>query len=441
MTDTGQQTPPLVPLDTLDPETLTALRQRIAASGELGRSRIYARLFDYLLEASATGRSPKEIEIAINVLGRDSDFDVSRDSVVRVYIHQLRKRLQRYYQRHEPDARYQLVLPRGQYLFAVADHQPGSESPSGDGARTHGLRLWLAGMAVLLLVSVVVNIWLWPGGTGSVENTGTEEPGQALLDHPMWSNIVDDGLPVMVVMGDYYIFGEQNEEGRITRMIRDFSINSPADLAASQPAPESDTAPTPYVDLSMTYMPEGSALALAMIAPVAERTGKPVEVRMMSQVAAADLRTHHVIYIGYVSGLGLLEPLYFAASSLQVGQSYDELYHAGSRELFTSNAAQAGQGDTVRDLALLATVPAVNDNQFIIIAGTRDPGLHEAARIATAPGRLLDIDASLSLGPARAIASHEALFRLSGSGDMISDVELLYSGTLDPTRIWSRQID
>lgn len=440
MTDTRQHTP-LAPLDALDPETLATLRQRIAASGELGRSRIYARLFDYLLEASAAGRSPKEIEIAINVLGRDSDFDVSRDSVVRVYIHQLRKRLQRYYQRHEPDTRYQLVLPRGQYLFAVADHRPDSARASGDRARTSGVRLWLAGMAALLLVSAVLNVLLWAGDTASFENPGTEETGQDLLDHPMWSNIVDDGLPVMVVMGDYYIFGEQSGEGRITRMIRDFNINSPSDLAASQPPPEPDTAHTPYVDLSMTYMPEGSALALALIAPVAERTGKPLEVRMMSQLSAADLRTHHVIYIGYISGLGLLEPLYFAASGLQVGQSYDELYHAGSRELFTSNAARAGNGDTMRDLALLATVPAVNDNQVIIIAGARDPGLQEAARIATERHRLLDIDTSLSLGAERATASHEALFRLSGTGDMISDAELIYSGILDPTRVWSRQID
>jgi hypothetical protein len=224
-------------------------------------------------------------------------------------------------------------------------------------------------------------------------------------------------------------------------MIRDFNINSPADLAAAQATQEADAAPARYTDLSMTYMPEGSARALAMVAPIVERTGKPVEIRMMSQLSADDLRSHHVIYLGYISALGILEPLYFAASGLQVGQSYDELYHPGSRRLFYSTAARAGEDETERDLALVATVPAVNNNQIIIIAGTRDPGLQEAARIATHPDRLRDIDASLSLSPQRAVASHEALFRLSGKPDMIRDVELLYSGTLDPTRIWSRQID
>lgn len=439
MTDTGQH-PPLKPLGSLGPETLTAVRQRIMASGELGRSRIYTRLFDYLLEASAAGRSPKEIEIAINVLGRDSDFDVSRDSAVRVYIHQLRKRLQRYYQRQEPDARYQLVLPRGQYLFAVADHHPESTSNPSDRRRLPDARLQVAGMALLLLVSVLLNLWWWTSDKAWQE-PGSDGAGPQLLDHPMWSNILDDGLPVMVAMGDYYLFGEQDAGGRVTRLIRDFTINSPADLARAEETLDSTETPRRFVDLSMTYMPEGSAPALAMIAAVTEQIDKPVAIRMMSQLSRADLRDHHVIYIGYVSGLGILEPLFLAASSLQVGQSYDELYLASGRQLFTSNAAQAGEGEALRDLALLATVPAVNDNQIIIVAGTRDPGLREAARIATDIGKLRDIDATLSLAPRRAIASHEALFRLSGTDDVISDVELIYSGALDPTRIWSRQID
>lgn len=294
--------------------------------------------------------------------------------------------------------------------------------------------------SLVLLVSLTLNFRWRPGGETPDEETATEAADGELLDHPMWNNIMDDGLPLMVVMGDYYIFGEQNEEGRITRMIRDFRINSPDDLVARE-TQGTDTGGPSYVDLSMTYMPKGSASALAMVAPVAERTGKLVEVRMISQLSASDLRTHHIVYIGYISGLGLLEPLYFAASGLQVGESYDELYHAAGRELFTSNAARAGAGETLRDLALMATVPAVNDNQIIIIAGTRDPGLREAARIATDPARLLDIDTSLSLTPRRTMASHEALFRVSGTGGMISDMELLYSGTLDPTRLWSRQID
>ena len=39
------------------------------------------------------GRTPKESVIAVEVFGRGTDFDVSQDAAVRVYIHKLRRKL------------------------------------------------------------------------------------------------------------------------------------------------------------------------------------------------------------------------------------------------------------------------------------------------------------------------------------------------------------
>ena len=78
---------------------------KIAASGVLGRSRSYARLLDFLVERSAEGRAPKEIEIATEVFGKGADFDPSQDSMVRVYAHNLRQKIRQFYEgegRHEP---------------------------------------------------------------------------------------------------------------------------------------------------------------------------------------------------------------------------------------------------------------------------------------------------------------------------------------------------
>jgi hypothetical protein len=63
---------------------------RIQASGALGEARL-RKLFDYLSERTLAGESPKEIAIAVDVFGKSSDFDVSQDALVRVYIHKLRK--------------------------------------------------------------------------------------------------------------------------------------------------------------------------------------------------------------------------------------------------------------------------------------------------------------------------------------------------------------
>ena len=74
-----------------DPESLQALAHRIRATGALGRSQLIQKLFDFLIECSATGRAPKETEVAIEVFGKDTGFDVAQDAMVRVYVHKLRR--------------------------------------------------------------------------------------------------------------------------------------------------------------------------------------------------------------------------------------------------------------------------------------------------------------------------------------------------------------
>ena len=46
--------------------------QKIERSGALGRSRSYARLLEFLVECSLKGRTPKELEIAMEVFGPQS---------------------------------------------------------------------------------------------------------------------------------------------------------------------------------------------------------------------------------------------------------------------------------------------------------------------------------------------------------------------------------
>ena len=52
-----------------DSEALRAHAERIKASGVLGRSPLMQKLFDFLLECSAAGKAPKEIEVAVDAFG------------------------------------------------------------------------------------------------------------------------------------------------------------------------------------------------------------------------------------------------------------------------------------------------------------------------------------------------------------------------------------
>lgn len=410
---------------------VAGLRNKIVESGILGRSPRYTNLLDYLLDCAQRGKQPKEFEIAIDVLKRDSNFDVARDSIVRVHIHQLRKRLDSYFASIDPAAPYRLEIPKGQYrLISVPAHKPAPISDASviapEKPASNGQTLVLMTTIALLLIIILLQ-WL-----NSREHVTTNEHS-AVLSNPIWNAVIDNDLPILIVMGDYYIFGELDSAGRVSRMVRDFMVNSRQDLgnlflmdAELQ---------RHYRDLDMTYLPEGSASALAQIAPLINATGKGVNITMMSRLNTADLRSNHIVYIGYISALDKLNNLYFTASGLIPGQSFDELYNKETGVLYTSNAGLPEQGQPFRDIALLASWEAAQGNQFIIIGGTRDAGLMQAAAIASSAQQLDDL--SMSLGPDIPADSFEALYEVYGIDRMNFDSSILYRRHFESDQIWT----
>lgn len=429
-----------------------ALAQQIIGSGALGRSKVYANLLQYLVNAADQG-SPKEIEIAIEVLGRTSDFDVAKDSAVRVYIHQLRKKLDHYYSKFEPEWRYKLTVPKGQYTIEVLERIPGTEEIAGsdsegdaetDPGLTHAEAehaaarpgksppwLWPAILATLLAANLTY--WL----AGDFLFAGADDPGVAA--HPTWQALFDDDMPIMVVMGDYYIFGELDEAGNVSRMIRDFDINSKQDLD-NLFAAEPELGWT-YYDLNLNYLPEGSALALADIIPVLRSSNKPVNVKMMSDVSTRDLQRNHVVYIGYVSALDRLSNMVFSVSDLRIGDNYDQLINKNSREVYTSNAGLPSFDEPFLDYGWFVTFPSTQKTQMVIVAGMRDGGLVHTAQAVSEASTLQALDQRLAESEQSKSSAYEAVYQVRGLDRMNFDARLEYAGFLNARGIWRRELE
>jgi len=234
-------------------------------------------------------------------------------------------------------------------------------------------------------------------------------------------------------MGDYYIFGELDESGRVSRMVRDFMINSPQDLANL--FLQHAELQIFFRDLDMTYLPEGSAFALAQIAPLIKASGKKLNISMMSRLNTADLRNNHIVYIGYISGMDKLNNLFFTASGLLPGGSFDEIYNKETGDIYSSNAGLPEQGQPFKDLALIASWKAASGNQFVLIGGTRDAGLMQAASIAS---NLDEINAlSAHLEPTISPSSFEALYEVYGIDRLNFDYSLFYKRSFNPNQIWT----
>lgn len=379
-------------------EALAAQVARVRESGVLGRSHGLSRLFDYLADPARNGQTPREAEVAQDVFGRA--VDLSGDASVRVYVHRLRKKLDEFYKGPGAGEPYRLVIPVGEYRLDVTPAAIATPIPIPKPLRPR----WIWPALAVALVAANVGGWWWTART----NAPTRDLARVAAG-PIWSQIGRD-RPVIVVVGDYYIFGDTDFGEGPKRMIRAFEINSPADLDAW--LMDNPKFQGRYVDLDTYYTPVGATLALREIMPLVRQAAGGLErVRIVtaSHLTPDLMKSADIVYVGYLSALRMLQEPVFERSRFAIGSTYDELVDRRTGQSFVSGAGPAAADRANRDYGYLASFRGPAGNRFVIIAGTRDIGVMQMAEIAADPAALRSLDVGDN-------ASVDALYEVEGVG-------------------------
>jgi hypothetical protein len=347
---------------------LAAEVARVRDSGVLGRSQGLSRLFDYLADPDRQGRPLREADVAHDVFGRT--LDLSGDASVRVYVHRLRRKLDAFYEGSGGGGR-RLAIPVGEYRLELVEATP---APSV--GRTRPRWLWPA-LAAALIVALNLGAW-WL----IAARTGPERDLARAAASPLWAGLGRE-RPVLVVVGDYYIFGDTEGGDGPRRMIRAFEINSPADLDAW--LMDNPQLQGRYIDLDTYYTPVGATLALREIVPlVRQAVGRPERMRVItaSQLTPQMMKSSDIVYVGYLSALRLLQPTVFARSRFAIGSTYDELIDRRTGRSYVSGAGLAPGDAPNRDYGYLAAFRGPAGNRIVIVAGNRDIGVMQTAEVA-----------------------------------------------------------
>lgn len=413
----------------IEADELRALCQRIIQSGELGRSRTYAAILEYLAEQAISGSTPKEISIAMEVLGRSSDFDVGKDSIVRVHIYHLRNKLNTYYAKHGREEKWRVDIPKGQYMLATSTNvqEPADVALSitGRPQLRKSLTPWLATLAIVLLGFNLLQ-------QNEEQQVAAANPYAATT---LWQPILDDEQPVLVLLGDYYIMGEL-DGGMVTRMVREFDVNSQQDLVQSQLAGRNAA----YLNLDLSYTPTSVSTALLQVLKVFGADNARVSVKLMSDFSTNDLVGKHVIYVGLLSGLQSLQDILFSASGLATGSTFDELISIDEGTRFTSSSGLSTGEDSYRDFGMLSTFPAPSGTQFLFLAGMRDEGLANLAEEVAMLPALAELEQALAAEQIADGVSFEALYEVLGFSNTNFDASLAYLAPLDTQVLWQNRL-
>jgi len=106
--------------------------ESVLSSGIFDRSPSLVQLLSYVCQKHFEGTADeiKEYNIAVDVLGRPTDFDQKRDSIVRVHFHRLRNRLAVYYAKEGATRPLRILIPPGQYIPQFVPQVGGEDVPA-----------------------------------------------------------------------------------------------------------------------------------------------------------------------------------------------------------------------------------------------------------------------------------------------------------------------
>lgn len=384
-------------------EIAAHLNQVLAGSGFKSPKR-HGELLRYLVDRSLADETPHEVDIAIDVFGRDASYDPAESSSVRVSIHNLRKKLDDYYAEHPPESNLRLTIPKGSYRVSFGSTFIATDSSIGEAAETASRRLspWAVTAGVLLVCSLAMNAFF----------SQRLMSGMALGSDPTrptfaWPDIFEGDEPILIALGDFYFFSDQSRFPDRLHFIRDVGINSTEELRNLGV----ETYGPAVQGSDMTYLPKAPAFALQSILPAVQQLGKPVSLKLMSEVTGEDLRENDVIYIGFVRSMGALQQYFLDASNFSAEPPFMELRHKDSAETYGYSGTVYGY---TQDYGLFSKMPGPGNGELVVFTGIHDIGIMHAVRALTDPARKGDLIEALHSNADTSSKAVEVLFSVSG---------------------------
>lgn len=202
----SDHTPAVLPA--ISQDARWALVERVLASPSLQTSPRQQELFRYLAECALQDPPAlvSEPQVGVAVFHRAPDYDTSVDTIVRVQVSQLRKKLEHYFLSEGREEPVLIELPRGSYLpvfrSRVRAEEPvaPNEAPASTAAppsplAEHRLRL----LAALLTVALAAI------GVLALQNARLRErqahAARPYLDH-FWAQFFENRVPTQIAMSD-----------------------------------------------------------------------------------------------------------------------------------------------------------------------------------------------------------------------------------------------
>jgi len=399
---------------------------KIIESPSFGKSKTYANLLKYLVEGTISGNVPKETTIAQEIFG-NRDFDPSESTIVRVYVYNLRKKLKKYYSHEGTDDPVRITIPKGSYKVEFVEPKTiqQHEHPEGKSQKPRYLQ-WA--VLLLLLFSVGLNFLLWKLWARA------QDSFEVISQESIWSDIFESKLPTHVVLGDMFIYGEENASSGF-RTIRNPNINSQEDF--EKYLSENPERKEKLQTMTYSFLIRNSSEWIKDLTQIFFSNHKDFNIRYMTHFNSKDLQDNNIVIIGMLKTFGLFNN-YFDNSNfnfLNPGVIQYKPEDADEPE----NYSPSGNPDAYHtDYGFIAKFPGPNNNIVIMCGGIWDTGASQSLKHLTDPELLAKLENRLKTKYNHVPKYFEVLLEVNGVDRTELSPKILHVGKIDPDKnLWA----
>jgi len=268
-----------------DHKQIARYLELILKSQCFSKSSVNRELLRYLVDATIKGEDPKEFQIANEVFGKKVSQEKNLN--IRVYILNLRKKLEEYYEREGKNDEIKFEVPKGKYVVWI---------------KVNYYKIYSRKLFKIAPVLLAFSILLFVLTFFLYQHRKSPEAAR----HSFWKEFTKGDYPVLLILGDHYFFW-LNSKNEISGTMRINSINSDKDLdqyITRHPELINDIKKT-----DQTYINIQAPFGMYKIMNILG--GGLADIKMMysSQLRWDDLPGNHVIFIGSYKTQNLLRQI------------------------------------------------------------------------------------------------------------------------------------
>lgn len=380
------------------------LIDRIVSSKEFKDSAIYKSLLVYIYESNEKGIVPKESSIAIDVFHKNLSETMDKQSIVRVYIHNLRKKLDSYYRNEGKDDSLKINIPKGKYNIEYHKEKNSIRNKR----------------SVFYILIVLVFLFLC-STLYFLKKEYVDNPLKTYKSSKVWSDLLSKDKETLIIVGDYFLYIDTTISESVC-LIRDFSINSEQDL--EDYIIKNKESSQGIEKTHHTFLTKLAPLGISKILPIFLQNNSKCKVKLSSNIQWDDIKDNNIIYIGSYKTLNKLQNefnrLNFKYSIDKGVLSINDTAFA-NKSFATSQSIHSG---IMKDYAVVAKIKGENKNNILFFLSTHDIGNLAIIESFTEINSLKDFEHKYLLDSKS--NSFESLFKVKGYEKTDFNSELIY---------------